>query len=121
MAKYTIKICSNKKVFTPDFQGSLTDDIVKKSKDIYLKIWRANNIRVRKDKNQEKDYEKRRGLQEEAILDCIDLLALIQLAKGVFHLTTKRILFWGEWIIKIREGIKKWRDSDYKRYKETIK
>ncbi len=114
LCKYTLQICSNKKIFVPEFQNSLTDDIVNKSKNIYLKIWRANNIRV--GKNEEEKYKKRKMLQEEAILDCIDFLALIQLAKGVFHLKTKRILYWGEQIIKVRESIKKWRDSDSKRY-----
>ena len=114
LCKYTLQICSNEKIFVPKFQNSLTDDIVNKFKNIYLKIWRANNIRV--GKNEEEKYKKRKMLQEEAILDCIDFLALIQLAKGVFHLKTKRILYWGEQIIKVRESIKKWRDSDSKRY-----
>lgn len=46
LALYTIKICTNKNIFLPEYQSALTDDIIRKAKDIYTNVWTANNIRV---------------------------------------------------------------------------
>lgn len=50
------------------YQHIITDDLISLSKQIYLKARRANNIRVTKDNKN--SYDKRKDLQEEAILDC---------------------------------------------------
>lgn len=115
LAEYTLKICSNKKVFTEEYQHLITDDLVNLSKQIYLKTRRANNTRLSKE-----NYEKRKNLQEEAILDCDDFLGEIQLAQKIFHLKMKRILYWGSKIIEVRDEIKNWKESDYKRYKKLL-
>ena len=73
LALHTIKICNNKKIFLPEYQSALTDDIIRLSKDIYLKVRRSNNIRMdvkdpaRKAKNfaradEIRDLLKARGL-----------------------------------------------------------
>ena len=36
LAVYTIQICKNKKVFLPEYQSALTDDIIRTAKDIYI-------------------------------------------------------------------------------------
>lgn len=42
---YTFDICKNENVFLPKY-SIITDDIIKMSKDIYVKAWMANNIKV---------------------------------------------------------------------------
>lgn len=118
LANYTIKICCNKKVFLPEYQNSMTDDIIRTAKDIFIKAWSANGIRVTDSQgkvNQEK-YAERRKLQETSIRNCNDLLALMQMAQRLFHLKTKRIKYWGKMTIEVRELLKKWKDADTKRY-----
>ena len=98
LAVYTIQICKNRKVFLPEYQSALTDDIIRTAKDKKeLWAWRSK-------------------LQRQAILDCNNLLALIGLAHPLFHLKGKRIEFWSEQTLKVRNYIKKWRESDVERY-----
>ena len=115
LAVYTIQICKNKKVFLPEYQSALTDDIIRTAKDIYINAWTANNIRVT-EKNKKELWAWRSKLQRQAILDCNNLLALIGLAYPLFHLKGKRIEYWSEQTLKVRNYIKKWRESDVDRY-----
>ena len=115
LAVYTIQICKNKKVFLPEYQSALTDDIIRTAKDIYINAWTANNIRVT-EKNKKELWLWRSKLQRQAILDCNNLLALIGLARPLFHLKGKRVEYWSEQTLKVRNYIKKWRESDVDRY-----
>lgn len=113
LAQYTITITKNKNIFLPEYQSALTDDIIRSAKDIYINVWKANNIRV----TTQEDWKERKRLQELSILECNSLLAMLQLAKKIFHLKSKRIKHWGEMTIKARDGIRAWKESDTKRYK----
>ena len=115
LAVYTIQICKNKKVFLPEYQSALTDDIIRTAKDIYINAWTANNIRVT-EKNKKELWAWRSKLQRQAILDCNNLLAQIGLAHTLFHLKGKRVEYWSEQTVKVRNYIKKWRESDIERY-----
>ena len=113
LADYTIKITANEKVFDPKFRAAVTDDLVAHAKDIYLICWTANNIRVTSDIET---YKKRKELQDEAIVKCTALLGLLNIAKKVFHLETRRVTYWGNKIINCRKLIRAWRNADKKRY-----
>lgn len=113
LAVYTVKICCNKNVFLPEYQNALTNDIIKAAKDIFIKIYQANNILVKEKAHADKRLE----LQSEAANECNNLLALMQIAKTVFHLSSKRIKFWGQNTIKVRGLIRAWAEADKKRYK----
>ena len=113
LAKYTLEITKNSNVFLPEYQTALTDDIIRFAKDIYIKAWTANNIRVT---NREQANE-RRKLQIEAGRNCNNLLALIDLAKVVYHLKNTRIKYWSEKTITARNLIREWCVNDTKRYK----
>lgn len=115
LAKYTLQITANEKVFKPEYQRSLTDDIVKTAKDIFTMAWTANNIRVGDDIE---NWNERKRLQEMATRKCNDLLALIDLAKPVFHLSAKRVKYWGKLTIKVRQEIRNWKTGDSKRYEK---
>ena len=115
LALYTIKICDNENVFLPKHRQSLTDDIVRTATAIYLNSWTANNIRVT-EKNKKERWSWRSRLQRQAILDWSKLLALIGLAHPLFHLKGKRVEYWSDQVVKVRNYIKKWRESDIERY-----
>lgn len=117
LADYTITITANPKIFLPEYQKSLTDDINRVALAIYIDAWTANNILVR---NAE-DFVERKRLQERAARNCNNLLALMQLAQKVFHLKLKRIQFWGEKTINARNLLRAWKESDCKRYSKLLK
>lgn len=112
IALHTIKICTNKNIFLPEYQGALTDDLIRTSKNIYKDVWKANNIRV----TNKSLWNYRSRLQTEAILECNDLLASIGLARALFHLKGKKVAYWSKLVIETRNMIHKWHESDIKRY-----
>lgn len=109
LAVYTIKITSNENVFLKEYQEAITSDLVKCAKDIFIHSFEANNV------NLNTDPEIRRKLMDQAIRDCYNLLALMQIAKPVFHLSTKRIRYWGNLTVEVRDLIRKWKKSDINR------
>jgi hypothetical protein len=116
LACYTLKITANEKIFLPQYRSALTDTIIQDSIDIYRFVWLANNIRV--GNNREK-RDKRLQYQLRAKEICNDLLALIGIAKPLFHLTSKRIEYWIGLIINVRGLIEAWSDKDRARYKDV--
>ncbi|MCD7864048.1 MAG: hypothetical protein LUG61_11235 [Lachnospiraceae bacterium] len=118
LVNYTIRICCNKKVFLPEYQNALTNDIIRTAKDIFIFAWEANEIRVtdNQGKVSQTKYVERRRLQEISIRRCNDLLALMQMAKRLFHLKARRIKYWGRRTTEARELLVKWRDADTRRY-----
>lgn len=109
---YTLQITANDKTFVPDYQKSLTDKINALAIQIYTDVWTANNIMVK----TAEDYNERKMLQERAARSCNNLLALIDIAKKIFHLSSKRVFYWGGKAVETRNLIRAWRDSDRKRY-----
>ena len=109
---YTLQITSNKKNFPEEFQHSLTDKIVDTAIDNHTLVWSANNILV----NSKEDYAARHRLQEQAAVKCNVLLSLLEVAKRVYHLSTKRVAYWSGKVVRTRELIRGWRDKDKQRY-----
>ena len=109
---YTLQITANKKVFTEEYQRSLTDKIVAVALGIHCDCWNANNIFVK----SAEEYQERRRLQEEAARKCNILLSLIDIAKKIFHLSSKRVYHWGKLTVDTRNLIRAWKDSDKKRF-----
>ena len=114
---YTLQITANKKNFTQEFQESLTNRIVEAAIDIHTLCWSANNILV----NSVDDLRERTMYQEKAAIKCNILLSLIDVAKRIFHLSTKRVTYWAEKTIEARNLIRAWRESDLKRYSAKFK
>jgi hypothetical protein len=119
LASYTLKITANEKIFLPEHQRALTDDIIMQAKNIYLFISEANDIRVVKESPDFlRDRRERRRLQNEAVKSTTRLLKLIDLAHRVFHLSRKRVKYWGQMVISIRDRTKHWAQSDMKRFSD---
>ena len=109
---YTLTITANKKIFIDTYQTVLTDRIVDCAIGIHTMCWCANNIQVK----SVEAYKERKRLQEEAAIKCNELLALIDLARKIFHLRATRVIYWSDKVVSVRNLIRAWRNSDVKRY-----
>lgn len=113
LSAYTIKITSNEKVFPKRYRWSFTGKIVDETIDMYKNLTLANSVRV----ITASDKELRRKYQVKALAQTYDILALINLAYDLFNLSTDRVKYWTEMIVKQQELIRAWRKSDSARYK----
>lgn len=117
LARYTLTITANEKVFSPEYRRSVTDDIVETAKNIYLNIREANDTVVRMGTPfQTEDFRRRNRLQQKALQECRRLLYLMDLAHRIFHLSSKRVKYWGTLTIEVRNRIQGWMDRDAQRY-----
>lgn len=113
---YTLQITKNKNVFSEEYQAALTDKIIATALEIHMNVWSANNVLVK----SESDYRLRRQMQDIAANKCNVLLSLIDIAKTIFHLSSKRVIYWSKKTIEARNMIRAWKASDYERYKNLI-
>ena len=110
---HTIKICNNKNIFTEEYQEALTNDIIRCAKDIYINAWNGNNVYVQPDNGR---WVERERYQYAAIAKCNELLALINVARRLFHLKGKKVRYWSSLTIETRMMIRKWHESNAKQY-----
>lgn len=113
LAIHTIKICKNKNIFLEEYDDSVTSKIVGISIDIFTHAWGANTIKV--DKSPER-WRNRKNLQELSINECNRLIGMIQIAKPLFHLKSKKVKYWIELASKARNYLQKWKEADVNRY-----
>ncbi|MBR2390521.1 MAG: hypothetical protein IKA94_06975, partial [Mogibacterium sp.] len=50
--------------------------------------------------------------------DCDTLIAELDIAKRIFHLSSRRVVYWAGKTMECREYIMRWKESDVKRFKE---
>ena len=96
-------------------EDSLVNRIRQQAFDIYMNTFTANEINVKR-----QPYRKDERLQKQlrAIQLCNEHLATIQLCRHKFHLSKKRIKYWGGKTRDLRGVIEKWHDSDRDRFKD---
>lgn len=117
LARYTLEITSNENVFLPQYRKRVTDDIVETAKNIYLGIREANDTTVRVGTMfHRSDLIERNKIQRKALKDARRLLYLIDLAHRIFHLSSKRVKYWGGLTKEVRNRIQGWIDDDLNRY-----
>ncbi len=120
LATYTIKITSNKNIFTVEYQEALTEKIVNTALNIYLLVGEANDISVKTAEDKQK-YLKRIDMQNDAYQLCGVMNKLILIAKPVFHLSSKRIKYWTGLVKDTKTTIKAWSESDKRRFAPLFK
>ena len=101
----------------PYNQKEIVEDIIETAKNIYLGIREANDVTVRigTDFHRE-DYMERNRLQREALRNCKRLLYLIDIAHRIFHLSSKRVKYWGKLVKSVKDRVYGWIDDDTARY-----
>lgn len=115
LATHTIRICTNEKVFNPQYK-KYTNMIIKTATDIYLDARDANDIRMDSKVHFEENWKQRRKLQKRAIRKCRRLLAMTDLAKTLFHLKSGKVKYWQQLTIETRDKLRSWHESDCGRY-----
>jgi len=115
LAIHTIQICKNKKIFTVEYQDALTNDIIRCAKDVYIYAWEANNTYV--SELGDGRWPQREKLQFLAISKCDELIALINIARRLFHLKGKKVRYWTQLVIDTRAMLRKWHDANAKQYR----
>lgn len=119
VANYTNGILANRKKFPEEYDHVLGDDLKRAGQGIYRYCRQANNLRAIKPVSQKIDPEAREAryrLQTKALENCNELLVLIDMAYGTYHLSSKRVEYWSRLTRDARELIRKWRAADVKRY-----
>ena len=113
LAIHTIQICKNKNIFVEEYQDALTNDIIRCAKDIYIYAWSGNNVYVKPDNGRWPEREK---YQRAAIMKCNELLALINMARRLFHLKGKKVRYWSQMTLDARALLARWHEANAKQY-----
>ena len=112
LAIYTIKICQNQNIFSPETDPVTVDNLRKNARDAYVLAWLGNNVRVR----NEEDWKRRNAYQRDAIDACNALLVDIGMAKTIYHLRSRRVEYWAKMTVEVRNTLRKWNENDSMRY-----
>lgn len=110
---YTLKVLENEKWF-PKTQAAFIAKLQDCAIEIQALCWEANGIRVDDDADR---YKRRLELQDQAAEKCNRMMMLIETAKPLFHLQSKRVRFWIGLCRDLRVLIRAWRDKDVQRLK----
>ncbi|WP_458459327.1 hypothetical protein [Pseudobutyrivibrio sp.] len=108
LCTYTLNITDNENVFDrkhDTFIHKIQDTAI----EIQLLCWEANNIKTGDSQDR---YDRRIELQSRAIDQCNRLCALIEIAKRVFHLKTRRMIYWTDLVVALRNKIQSWKNSN---------
>lgn len=97
-------------------QDALTNKIRKQAYEIYINAHMANEINVNLEPGR---TEERLIRQKRAVSLCEEHLAAIQLCRKHFHLAYKKIKFWGDMTITVRDSLKAWHNSDKSRFRRN--
>lgn len=114
---YTVQICKNEKYFPKRDRWIMTQHIVHEALDVLCCIKRSNAVNVA----TWEDYKYRRAQQVEAYSHAEALLTLLDVAYITLCIESQRIEFWTGQIISVENLLKKWRESDRKRYKSILR
>jgi hypothetical protein len=110
---YTLKILENEKWF-PKEQSAFIAKLQDCTIEIQALCWDANNIKV--DGNPDR-CRRRIDHQDRAAEMCNRMMMLIETAKPLFHLESKRVRYWIGMTKDLRSMIRAWRDKDAVRLK----
>ena len=112
LVKHTIHICSNERVFNPQY-GAFTGRIVETTTRAGQLLWEANNIRV---DDRADRWARRREYQECACEELDSLLYLIEVAHNLYGLRNGKYENWARMTREVRDLARSWRDSDARRF-----
>lgn len=113
LAVHTLIVCKNEKLFPKRDRWLLTAEIVRTALGIYIRIRKANRVRV----EGMEDYTRRMTLQSEA-LDLIDtLMGLIDIAGAFCKLPGNKQEYWTGLALNLENKARAWHRSDQIRLK----
>ncbi len=117
LATHTIKICSNEKNFPKHYRWCITNKIVDAALDINNYANMGNSVFVQ----SIGDYELRKQYQTKALAATYSLLSMMDIAYRTFGIESGKIEHWTGLLIEVQNLLRKWKRSDYERYKDFTK
>ena len=112
ICRHVLEITGNEKNFSKD-QEWFTNMMRETALLIDTLCWKANNIYA----STEALYEKRLELEAEAGDLCTTMLEYINIARGLYHMPTKRYRYLTDQYTDLRKRIRNWYKSDRERLK----
>ena len=94
-------------------QDAIINRVREQAFQIYMLAYTANEIDLRKEPERKSE---RLNKQKEAISLCDIHLATMELCCLKYGASKKRLAYWGNRIIEVREALKSWHKSDIERY-----
>lgn len=119
LAIHTVKICSNDKVFPKNFNLDIANKCSSLAVDIYTTVYAANNIYISKDNIRR--WPEREELQHKALILCDELISLINIAKRLYKIKSRKYEYWATITIDTRAKIKAWHDANAKMCRDIAK
>ena len=116
LCAYTVQICKNEKYFPKRDRWIMTQHIVHEALDVLCCVKRANAVQV----VTMDDYKYRRSQQVEAYSHAEALLSLLDVAYMTLCIEDERIEFWTGQVVSVETLLKKWRESDRKRFRAVL-
>lgn len=112
LAKYSLLLAKNEKIFPKRNRWLLTQPIVQSSLNIFTNMRKANSIEIR----TKADFEQCRALQQDAYAECEALLSLIEIAYTTLNIQAKRIEFWTGLVVELEQQLLTWKERVFNRY-----
>lgn len=113
LAVYTANITDNPKKFNP-IHTRIIGRIAGEASEIYHSARAANRVKVT---NSETRTARRRA-QVKALQTCEYLATDICIAKGLFHLSTKRVKHWDGLVQEAENMLRAWMNAEDLQYKQ---
>ena len=113
LATYTVNITDNTKKFNP-VHGRIIGRIVNEATEIYHTARAANHVKVVDSATR----TARRRAQRQAVQICEHLATDICIAKGVFHLSTRRVKHWDGLVQEAENMLRAWINAEDLQYKQ---
>jgi uncharacterized Fe-S center protein len=112
MAAHTVEITNNTNYFPKRYRMTITDKIVNKSFEIFMLLYEANEIYPR----NKRDFEDRQRNQRRAMACCRTLVAMIDIAKTLFHLPDDKVKYWTRLVVEVRYMTAAWYKKELDRF-----
>ena len=98
-------------------QDNLTNRIRQQAYQIYVLAHMANEIELKHDYER---FDQKLEMLKDAIYKCEQHLACIQLCRNHFKLTFKKVKYWGELTLKVREALQHQFQKEAIRYQKML-
>lgn len=117
LARHTMQLCSNEKIFPKRDRWILSSRIMDTALAIMENVDFANDIQA----VTPVDFALRRKSQTIALASTAKMIGLIDLAYTRYGIEGSRVSYWVGLVLEVRELVKKWRQSDKTRFESLMK
>jgi len=117
MVIYTLRITNNEKNFPKRYRLSVVNKIQDKAFEIVTCLIEANEIYPR----TKAELQYRQMRQRQAMAYCRSLMAMVDICKELFSLSSDKVAFWAKSVFEVRTLTAAWFKKDEERFKDKFK